>query len=217
MKHIKKGSEPPLMVAHRKQNDANFCNIPTNSKNQLKTYLLAEQGHICCYCMQRIKKDTMKVEHWKPQKKYSEMQLDYKNLLASCKGGEGKIKKLQHCDTSKGEDEITISPVDADKSCERLVKFKGNGMLYSDDPDIDDELNRILNLNTVILKNNRSTIMRQVIEEMTRQKGKKSEWPVQYARKMIEKYQSKHSGKYLEYCQVVITLLKKRFSELSDA
>lgn len=215
MKHIKKGKEPPLLIAHRKQKDANFGNIPKNAKNQLQTHLLKEQGYICCYCMQRIRKETMKIEHWKPQK-YLELQLDYKNLLASCKGGEGKIKKLQHCDTRKGEDEIAISPVDSDKDCEGLVKFKGNGMICSDNPDIDKELNNTLNLNTETLKNNRSIIMHQAIEEMTRQKGKKSEWPVQYARKMIEKYQSKHNGKYIEYCQVVIALLKKRFAELND-
>ena len=188
MKHIKKGNEPPLLIAHRKQKDANFDNIPKKTKEQLRTHLLKEQGFICCYCMQRITKENMKIEHWRPQKYYAGFQLAYKNLLASCKGGEGKRREFQHCDTKKGEKEIAISPVDQDKNCERMVKFKGDGTVYSDDAEINVELNNILNLNMETLRNNRSEVMIQAIKDMTRIKGAKTEGPIQYAKKMIEKY-----------------------------
>ncbi len=40
------------------------------------------------------------------------------NLLAACDGNEGCPRKLQHCDTHKGDGEITINPADSQKNCE---------------------------------------------------------------------------------------------------
>ncbi len=104
MKQIKKGREPDSLLAHRKKSHANYDNF--KEKDDLRDSLMKEQGYICCYCMQRIapNAEKMKIEHRQSQKRHPELQLDYQNLLASCKGNEGKAKHLQHCDTSKGED-----------------------------------------------------------------------------------------------------------------
>jgi len=211
MRRINKGNEPPSLLVHRKQKNSNYDNIPKQAKKDLRKSLLKEQGYICCYCMQRIDEKNSKIEHYKPQK-YEHLQLDYHNLLASCKGNEGKNENEQHCDTHKGKREINISPVDKNNNCENFIKYRNNGTIYSDDPNTNNDLKDVLNLNVEILKKNRSSILDQVILEITRVKGRQAAWPLPFVRKVLAKYENSYNGKYIPYCQVVITFLKKRFA-----
>ena len=59
MKHIVKGTEPPSLTQHRLQAHADYDNYV--EKDELRATLLAEQGRICCYCMQRISEDESKI------------------------------------------------------------------------------------------------------------------------------------------------------------
>jgi len=212
MKHINKGKEPASLLAHRKKIHADYDNYV--EKDDLRDSLLEEQGHICCYCMQRISINQMKIEHRKSQSQYPELQLNYCNLLGACKGNDGEPKHLpRHCDTSKGEQEITINPVDKLKNCEKLIKYRNNGRIYSDDPVIDKELNKIMILNTQTLVNNREAIIDQIKEDITRIKGKTAAWPISEVKKKIQQYESQTDGKYKPYCQVVVYFLKKRFAK----
>ena len=52
----------------------------------------------------------MKIEHWRSRKAYGEDQLRYGNLLAACRGGEGRPGREQHCDTKKGDREVRWNP-----------------------------------------------------------------------------------------------------------
>jgi len=178
----------------------------------LREFLLEEQGYICCYCMQRISAERMKIEHWKPQSQYTKLQLDYRNLLAACEGNEGNPRQLQHCDTRKGDKEIIINPADSQKNCEQYLKYSSNGRIYSDDPIIDNDLNNILNLNTQTLINNRKKALNTVIQELTRIKGKKAVWPIQAVYQKIQAYETKEKcKKYKPYCQMIVHFLNKRF------
>jgi uncharacterized protein (TIGR02646 family) len=208
MKPIQKSKAPASLLTHRKQIHANYDNYP--DKDELRDYLLAEQGYICCYCMQRIKKETMKIEHWQPQSKYPEKQLDYQNLLAACQGNEGKPKQLQHCDTHKGEQEMSLNPLKLTES----IKYSGNGRIYSDAPNIEQEINDILNLNTQTLVNNRAEIITAVIQDLTKIKGKQAAWSVNDVKRQLQKYEAKNAaGEYEPYCQAVIYFLNKRFAK----
>jgi uncharacterized protein (TIGR02646 family) len=214
MKQINKGKEPTSLLEHRKKTHANYDNY--SEKDDLRESLVKEQGYICCYCMQRISPnaENMKIEHHQPQKKYPHKQLDYQNLLASCKGNDGGPKHLpRHCDTSKGEQEITINPADKSRNCEALIKYKSNGVIYSEDPTINKELNQILNLNTPTLVINRKAIIDQVKKEIIKIKGRKSTWSYSDIKTKIQKYESKMNGKYRPFCQIVIYFLKKRIGE----
>lgn len=86
MKYINKEIEP-RSLRHYRSNDPNPTYEDYREKDDLRKALLAEQGDICCYCMQRIKIGKMKIEHWKPQSTIKSLQLDYKNLLGACLGG----------------------------------------------------------------------------------------------------------------------------------
>lgn len=59
MKRIVKGREPQSLLAHRLQSFADYNNY--SDKDELRASLLTEQGHICCYCMQRISDYQMKI------------------------------------------------------------------------------------------------------------------------------------------------------------
>ena len=100
---IEKGSEPHEWTKYKLTQGAEFRAIP-----ELKDSLLKEQGYLCAYCMARIDKDHMKVEHFKPQSLYPQDILAYGNLLACCLG---KTQDESHCDTSKGNAEISLSPL----------------------------------------------------------------------------------------------------------
>ncbi|WP_299456903.1 hypothetical protein [uncultured Microscilla sp.] len=90
MKHILKQASP--------QDFENWKATEAPSKWQrpafLVKYLLEDQGHICCYCGQRIfDNHTTIVEHLLPkdEDKYPEKMYEYGNLLASCNGDQKQI------------------------------------------------------------------------------------------------------------------------------
>jgi uncharacterized protein (TIGR02646 family) len=213
MKRIIKGREPQSLFQHRQKQFANYNNYA--EKDELRTSLLTEQGHICCYCMQRISIDKMKIEHWKSQDDYEELQLDYNNLLGACQGSEGSPNHLQHCDTKKGNTKITINPVDNLRNCEDLIKYLGNGEISSDDVTINNDLNQVLNLNMQTLVNNRKEVLEVVIKDLKSQHPK-GDWTEAILNKKIQQWSDKQNdGKYKPYCQIVIYHLRKKLSSIS--
>jgi uncharacterized protein (TIGR02646 family) len=210
MKQIIKAKEPISMLIYRKQAHAHYEDY--RHKDELRQSLLEEQGYICCYCMQRISAERMKIEHCKPQSQYPELQLDYHNLLAACEGNEGNSRHLQHCDTHKGDKKIAINPADSQKNCEQYLKYSSNGRIYSDATIIDKDLNNTLNLNTQTLVNNRQKALNTVIKELTMIKGKRAAWQIQAVYQKIQTYETKaEDKKYKPYCQMIVYFLKKRF------
>lgn len=159
MRNIKKGGGPSSLTPHRQTPHADYLNY--SDKDSLREHLVTEQGGICCYCMSRIRPTSkeMKIEHWQCQENYPGRQLDYKNMLGACLGGDGKPGKEQHCDTRKGKDNLTINPADPTCNVERLIKFPGSGKIRSDNPDIDRQLNYVLNLNHPQLVSNRKATL----------------------------------------------------------
>src|SRR5207248_3200992 len=110
VKAITKGPEPPSLTQHRAQAHSDYDNY--QDKDALRATLRGEQRGLCCYCMGRIHVEAgkMKIEHWRSKANYPAEQLDYLNLLAACKGGEGQPKHLQYCDTRKKNLELQWNP-----------------------------------------------------------------------------------------------------------
>jgi uncharacterized protein (TIGR02646 family) len=212
MKEIIKNQEPKSLLEHRLQLFADYDNYP--QKDELRVSLLTEQGHICCYCMQRIKNDQMKIEHWRSQDEYPDLQLDYNNLLGACEGGQGSPEHLQHCDTKKGNATLTINPLDNLKNCEVLIKYLSNGIIYSDDKVIDNELNDVLNLNMQTLANNREIVVDIILQQLKNEKPK-GDWTVAILNRKIQEWSNKQKDdKYKPYCQIAIYYLRKKLSKL---
>lgn len=78
MKYIEKRKPPESLERYKETAGANFDDLPSNVKSELKQQLADEQGDICCYCGKRISPDHHSViEHLLPKgdKRYTHLQL----------------------------------------------------------------------------------------------------------------------------------------------
>lgn len=171
MRMITKGSEPTSLATHRSQDYSDYNNYP--EKDELRHALVTEQRGLCCYCMSRIgpTRSAMKVEHWRCQSRYQDEQLDYRNLLASCLGGEGQPPHFQHCDTKKGNRDLKWNPAEWEHQIETRIRYERNGSIRSDEADFDSQLESVLNLNLPLLRNRRKAVYDGFLEWWQEKRG----------------------------------------------
>jgi uncharacterized protein (TIGR02646 family) len=130
MKQIKKGREPKEFTEWKGLANDNwqpsYNNLRNPEKAIVKMALMEEQGYICCYCEQELIATDSHIEHFLPQDSYPEKALDFSNMLCSC---QNQIKKGEprHCGNLKGDDKLSISPLDED--CERYFKYTYDGYI----------------------------------------------------------------------------------------
>jgi uncharacterized protein (TIGR02646 family) len=170
-----------------------------------------EQGGLCCYCLSRIRAEhgKMKIEHWHSQDNYPAEQLAYSNMLGACMGNEGKLTRDQHCDTRKGNRDISRNPANEMHRIDELIRFGGDGRVSSDDPVFDDELNRVLNLNSPFLISNRKQVLRAFTDALP--KAGALQRP-QLERWLRDWNGESGAGELNVYCQVVVYWLRKRLA-----
>jgi uncharacterized protein (TIGR02646 family) len=172
--------------------------------------LMREQGYICAYCMRRIPEKRghpqSTIEHIKPQSKCSaEEKLDYKNMLAVCSGNRNASSDdLKTCDARRGNQDLSLNPLKPDTIA--TIKYRANGRIYSDIRSIDDELNKVLNLNCEAraLINLRKSAL-NALQKTIRAKGWEGN-KTQY-RYLLDEYQQ--SGQKKEYVGILINWLQK--------
>lgn len=210
MRVITKGPEPPSLTAHRLTPHCDYENYA--GKGDLRQALVLEQRGICCYCMGRIHNGpaTMKIEHWHSQAHHPREQLNYRNLLGACLGGEGQPWHLQHCDTRKGDRDLRWNPAEPLHHIEARVRYELDGSIKSEDAEFDRQLNQVLNLNLPVLRNNRKGALTAILDWWKREKGR-IHGPVtraQFERKR-ERYTAA-AGQLAPYCQVVVWWLEQR-------
>jgi uncharacterized protein (TIGR02646 family) len=167
----KRSQEPPTLLAYRKAADPNRSYAAFPSKDQLREPLLEDQGWLCCYCMRRIDARDMKIEHYRSQTHHSEQALDWRNLLAACKGGEGRPAAAHTCDTRKADEDLTVDPR---TDSVRGIRYLGSGRLEVDDPSHTEDVERRLNLNMPELRQVRAQAIDNLRRELTRRFGKGS-------------------------------------------
>ena len=208
MKAIQKQKEPQSLIEHRTSSYADYNNY--KEKDNLRESLVADQGAICCYCLQRIHptEDGMKVEHWHCQTGYPAEQLDYGNLLGACLGGEGKPPQLQHCDTKKGDQYLARNPATPAHSIEAFIAFLSDGSIESSDQVLNGQLAPVLNLNLLMLKRNRKAALDAFKDSLA---GRGTLTKAQLARER-DVWLTRTDGRLKEYCQVVVYWLRKRIA-----
>ena len=208
MRNILKGPQPGSLETHRRSSGADYDNY--QSKQDLRESLVAEQRGVCCYCMTRLVADpiAMKIEHWQSKTRLRGRQLDYSNLLGACLGGEGKPPKKQHCDTRKGDLDLSRNPADPAHDVERVIQYDSDGTIRSTDPKFDSEINDILNLNHAPwLKDNRKAALTGFLSAGP----KHGDWDNSLLEKWLTEWSGDSSDGELEpYCQVVVYWLRKR-------
>lgn len=192
MIYIKKSSEPGKLIEYRHQPGAKFDDMDSDVKEQLRTSLLKEQGHLCAYCMKRIEgTGDVKIEHWEARTAQNELQ--YSNLLAVCKGGEDGPSGARSCDTQKGNRPLFLNPL-SKRDMDRIY-YTNSGEVHSSDiteyqyefidhlgkihkecTTPDQDLNQCLNLNYIngIPMSGRKTALKRFQEHIHPYKDAKS-------------------------------------------
>lgn len=91
-----------------------------------------------------------------------------------------------------------------DKYVQKYIKYKSDGTIYSDNKNIDRELNYVLNLNIEILKRNRRNAKIDLWNKLPKDKS----WNREMINRLIEKYQNR--SKKAPYLGVLLYFLKKK-------
>lgn len=182
---------------------------------ELREALLKEQGYICAYCMREIpvnKKDpgqneTSKIEHLKCRHKYPDFQLDYNNMVICCPGF---IDGTEHCDKSKGKQDITfnIFHPSLQSSISYLTK---DGTIKSSDPQWNNEIENILKLNNSMLKTNRKKALEGVLMALDKKKWR----PAEISSKLDLWKNVNKEGHHKPYCGIISWFLERRLRHLT--
>lgn len=214
MRWIEKKREPPVLTTYRAgggryDGDSGFPAV----KEAIRAALVEEQGAICCYCMQRIKpsETAMKVEHRVPQSVDATRDLDWRNLLGACNGGQGLPPSAQHCDTRKGNTTITLDPTEP--SCiGRITIQPGSGRISATDPVLNEELNTTLNLNCVSIVRQRKAAIEGFFEAILR-KGHRREQTVDdtvFERQLARYAPASVVGALDPFCEAIACAIRHR-------
>jgi hypothetical protein len=167
--------------------------------------------------MERIHADRtlMKVEHWKSQSGFPELQLAYQNLLGGCKGADGQPADKQHCDTKKGSLSLKYNPADPAHHIETWITYQLDGSIHASDPEFDTQLNGVLNLNLKRIRNNRTGVLSAVLSWWKSEKAR-LRGPVPRARieQEIERWTAS-APNLSPYCQVAVWWLKDKLAEMA--
>lgn len=218
---IKKNKEPKAWTEYRQTPGVDY-----QPNSELVDALLKEQGYICAYCMRRIPckdklyksngrdyvetKEDHRIEHILCREKHDDKKLDYKNMVICCPG---HIGDEDHCDRLKGDNDISFSPLDP--TFIGTLSYKNDGEILSAKPEFNEEINKVQNLNTPLLKINRKTFHSTVINMIKQKQGEKP-WTESVINKYIQKYSSKDKdGKLPPYCGIILYYLKKKLVSLS--
>lgn len=145
MLYIKKDHEPEALIQAKREGLRHNDDMTTEVKDIVKDSLSAEQGGLCAYCMRRLRPD-MQIEHYTPRSISDDATtIDYRNLLGVCPGNKGAAEKFQTCDAHRGNTPLTVDPLKL--ASVALVRYLPNGTIYSDDEDVNHDLQITLNLN----------------------------------------------------------------------
>jgi uncharacterized protein (TIGR02646 family) len=214
VKHIRKNDEPEVLANFKAQANDNWQPsyelLRGKDKQQFHHYLISEQGHICCYCGERIIASDSHIEHFQPQTDYPHLELDYFNLLASC---QQKIqpKEPRHCGMGKGDwfhPELLVSPLIAD--CEDFFEYTVDGQILPSKKlaKVEAATQTIdnLRLNIPKLQATRTGAIDSIYNDPDLQLPLSAD----EIDKLIHYYScTDEDGKYQPYCQTLLYLLKQ--------
>lgn len=150
---IVKGCEPAALAEAkriiRNTPNATYCyeSLRGESKRRALEALLAEQGHLCAYCMCRIGTDghPATIEHLNPQHPTDsavngELSLAYHNLVAVCDGRGGAT-----CDKRRGNASMTVDPTR--RHTLESIYYHRDGRIDAKDESVQHDIQTTLGLN----------------------------------------------------------------------
>lgn len=218
---IKKNKEPQELTQYRKIPYASYENMhgakldPEQSEQDVYHIvldsLLREQGYLCAYCMCRITQKSnppCTIEHIIAQSDPNGDPLSYKNMVAVCSGNRNANKNADKtCDARRGNKKLHVNPLD--ESTIREIEYRSTGIICSQNPEIDADLNDRLNLNCISLSlpETRKRVL-DVLKRNMAKKGLKDDLSFQiYCKKQLQHYETQEKKE--PYVGILIWWLKK--------
>lgn len=222
---VKRGKEPDSLLQFRKQYpDADYeRDMPSNVLKDVREQMWEEQKHLCAYCMKKIDNPgVVRIEHCRPRNPQNEddydkkAALDFKWMLGVCYGNslmKGVNPDDTTCDAHKGNAELNVNPFD--EISVRKIKYKENGIIYSDDVGINEDVTKTLNLNcqAVSLPQTRKNVLLAAKNRIMKKcEGKSHEV---YMRELERTYESLvHERNLTPYCGIIISWLESKLKIL---
>jgi uncharacterized protein (TIGR02646 family) len=212
VRHIRKGSEPHALTEHRLAPHATYDNLEAATLAEMRGALAQEQGALCAYCMSRIEANSVRIEHYVPRSDAEEgvqRQLEWRNLLGVCDGGEGKRPADQHCDVRRGNAALRVDP--RHERITRSISYaKANGRIASDDSVMDDDLNDRLNLNVERLCSNRRAAVSGFVAAL--EKLQPNSWSRTFVERHLGQLSSEPTRVLEPYCGILEYYLRKKLA-----
>jgi uncharacterized protein (TIGR02646 family) len=217
---ITKGKEPKELLQYRlqKQPSPSYRTMPTDKKKKVLESLIAEQCGLCAYCMCRIDnkggKHQATIEHCEPQSLSKEKSLMYANMVAVCNGNRDHHSiEEKTCDARRGDLPVDKQPMKFlnvfDDIKLKVIDYKGDGTILSNNPDANEDLNYRLNLNCEArqLKECRKQALQQFFQYIKKKYGNKD---ADYSTLLAEVIDNKEN---FPFCGILIWWLKKKIKK----
>ncbi len=224
MLRYQKGAEPQVLTTLRTTPDATWDSAGKADKDDVRAALLRDQRHLCCYCQRRIpasgiQAPGMKIEHWEARGAGGE-DFVWTNLLGVCLGdrleegaeptSDTRGPHRLHCDTSRGSVALSLHPVDGQGPDPReLLRYSGDGLISSDTPDAQFDVDKTLNLNALHLQRGR----KQVLDALKTRLGKTKDWTPRGLRTQMENLEK--PAKASEHVEMSMYFLKRWLNKKS--
>lgn len=216
MFYIVKGHEPNSLIKYKKEPYAYYDGY--KNKNDVRENLLKEQGYLCAYCMRRIESvEDVTIEHYIPQSELKVLgdraALDYRIMLGVCKRNRNCEKKYQTCDAHRNNEPLTVNPWN-ENSISLIQYQQGTGIIYSDNSEINKDLNDTLNLNCTEsrLPENRKAALDSLKEFLIKKKSSGT-WSSSMLENIEKIYADKDGeGKYKEYVGILLWYIRQRIN-----
>lgn len=176
-----KGPSPRQLTALAATPRMDWDGLGAADRAPIRAALVRDQGWLCAYCQRRITSDEdthtgrsqMKIEHWLPRNPASsdartgttDHHFLWSNLLGVCLGvssdpGSPSVR-ISHCDTSRGNADLFLHPVDGQGPDPRdHLRYTQGGVVESIKPNPRVEADiRTLNLNAPQLQRGRREVL----------------------------------------------------------
>ena len=95
MRSIAKGPEPASLTTHEICRTVTTTTTRTRIRYGRHLWRTSADSAVIACAASRTSRETMKIEHWRSRSTFPDEELDYRNLLAACRGGEGQPLRQQ--------------------------------------------------------------------------------------------------------------------------
>ena len=87
----------------------NWKKLTKNQRKEIINKLLLSQKELCCYCENRIEKETSHIEHFKERSVYPELIFVYSNHFLSCNGITIEVNNIEaSCGHQKSNKNLSV-------------------------------------------------------------------------------------------------------------